>query len=203
MSSYSQHTHPITCAVYATNQYTDEQLIALCQRQSLPSYLFAVLIERYQRRIYHACQRYLRHPQDAEDACQDVLIRVYLYRHNFAGRSSFKTWLHRIIRNRCLSVVAEQTRRAVPEELTLKRLDEMRESVQYVGSADQLRHEVAEALTHLSAADREVLKLRFFQDNSLEDIASALGLGLSAAKMRLYRALDRFRLAYEGAIGKL
>ena len=50
---------------------------------------------------------------------------------------------------------------------------------------------------HLSAAKaREVLGLRFYRESSLDEIARTLGISLSAAKMRLYRALEQFEASY-------
>ena len=52
---------------------------------------------------------------------------------------------------------------------------------------------VAQVLDQLSPTDKEVLLLRFDEDLTLEEIAEVMGLGLSAAKMRLYRSMQRFR----------
>jgi len=51
-------------------------------------------------------------------------------------------------------------------------------------------------LDSISAPAREILHLRFFEDRSLNEIAASLNINLSAAKMRLYRALDQFRARY-------
>ena len=63
-------------------------------------------------------------------------------------------------------------------------------------SATHDKQAVATALQNVSDKAREVLELRFFQDCSLEEIATTLAISLSAAKMRLYRSLDQFRNAY-------
>ena len=55
---------------------------------------------------------------------------------------------------------------------------------------------MAIALDQLGDNAREVLQLRFFHDYSLEEIAATLSISLSAAKMRLYRALEQFRTGY-------
>jgi len=55
---------------------------------------------------------------------------------------------------------------------------------------------VGMALQRVQETSREVLMLRFFQDLSLESIATLLAISLSAAKMRLYRALEQFRVEY-------
>jgi len=62
------------------------------------------LIERHQAWIYNIALRMLFHPQDAEDATQEILIKVVTRLASFEGRSSFRTWLHRIVANHLLNV---------------------------------------------------------------------------------------------------
>jgi len=62
------------------------------------------LIERHQAWIYNIALRMLFHPQDAEDATQEILIKVVTRLSSFEGRSSFRTWLYRIVVNHLLNV---------------------------------------------------------------------------------------------------
>ena len=62
------------------------------------------LIEHHQVWIYNIALRMLFHPQDAEDATQEILIKVVTRLASFEGRSSFRTWLYRIVANHLLNV---------------------------------------------------------------------------------------------------
>jgi RNA polymerase sigma factor (sigma-70 family) len=62
------------------------------------------LIERHQAWIYNIALRMLFHPQDAEDATQEILIKVVTRPASFEGRSSFRTWLYRVVANHLLNV---------------------------------------------------------------------------------------------------
>jgi RNA polymerase sigma factor (sigma-70 family) len=62
------------------------------------------LIEHHQAWIYNIALRMLFHPQDAEDATQEILIKVVTRLSSFEGRSSFRTWLYRIVVNHVLNV---------------------------------------------------------------------------------------------------
>src|ERR1700731_1035533 len=62
------------------------------------------LIERHQAWIYNIALRMLFHTQDAEDATQEILIKVVTRLASFEGRSSFRTWLYRIVANHLLNV---------------------------------------------------------------------------------------------------
>jgi RNA polymerase sigma factor (sigma-70 family) len=62
------------------------------------------LVERHQGWIYNIALRMLFHPQDAEDATQEILIKVMTRLSSFEGRSSFRTWLYRIVVNHVLNM---------------------------------------------------------------------------------------------------
>src|SRR5215469_14602187 len=57
------------------------------------------LVQRHQAWIYNIAVRMLYHPQDAEDATQEILVKVLTRLSSFEGRSSFRTWLYRIVVN--------------------------------------------------------------------------------------------------------
>src|SRR5579862_7585901 len=61
------------------------------------------LVRRHQAWIYNIAVRMLYHPQDAEDATQEILIKVLTRLSSFEGRSSFRTWLYRIVVNHVLN----------------------------------------------------------------------------------------------------
>jgi len=62
------------------------------------------LVRRHQAWIYNIAIRMLYHPQDAEDATQEILIKVLTRLSSFEGRSSFRTWLYRIVFNHVLNM---------------------------------------------------------------------------------------------------
>src|ERR1043166_7724588 len=62
------------------------------------------LVQRHQGWIYNIAVRMLSHPQDAEDATQEILIKAVTQLSSFEGRSSFRTWLYRIVVNHVLNM---------------------------------------------------------------------------------------------------
>ena len=63
---------------------------------------FRVLVERYQGRAFGLALRVLRDEEQARDVVQDAFLKAYGGLDRFEGRSSFYTWLHRIVMNLCL-----------------------------------------------------------------------------------------------------
>src|SRR6266700_8370787 len=62
------------------------------------------LVQRHQAWIYNIAVRMLYHPQDAEDATQEILVKVLTRLASFEGRSSFRTWLYRVAFNHLLNM---------------------------------------------------------------------------------------------------
>lgn len=73
------------------------------------------LVARHQAWIYNIAVRMLYHPQDAEDATQEILVKALTALASFEGRSSFRTWLYRIVVNHVLNI---KRGRREPEALT-------------------------------------------------------------------------------------
>jgi RNA polymerase sigma factor (sigma-70 family) len=80
----------------------DRELVRLAQggnREALEQ-----LITRHQAWIYNIALRMVYLPQDAEDATQEILVKLITRLSTFAGRSSFRTWLYRIVVNHVLNM---------------------------------------------------------------------------------------------------
>jgi RNA polymerase sigma factor (sigma-70 family) len=86
----------------APSEQEDENLVVRArsgERSALEE-----LIREHQGWIYNIALRMLFHPQDAEDATQEILVKVVTRLSSFEGRSSFRTWLYRIVVNHLLNV---------------------------------------------------------------------------------------------------
>lgn len=174
------------------NPSDDLALVEACRRgRGEATRAFSELVRRYEPRVYRTCLRMLRDPADAEDVCQDIFVRVFRKLHSFEGRSRFSTWLFSIARNECLSALKKRADRATES------FDESsRGAAQGSEPGVDIRYEqqdlLEKTLANLSPEDREVLTLRFVAELQIDEIAVLAEISLSAAKMRLYRAMERF-----------
>jgi RNA polymerase sigma factor (sigma-70 family) len=89
----------------AERPVTDPEDLALVTRvQAGSRQALETLIHRHQPWIYNILVRMLYHPDEAEDATQEVLIKVLTKLSTFEACSSFRTWLYRIVVNHALNV---------------------------------------------------------------------------------------------------
>ncbi len=168
----------------------DTELVTQAQNE-LPyvTDAYEALMRRNQSLILRVCRRWLGNDADALDATQEAMLRVFRHLSGFKGESTFRTWLFRVVTNVCRTQLRKRIRHE--EWFSLGDVD-ARGSDATIRSVDS-RIEIERLLDQLSESDREILVLRFVGNLDISDIASVLGMKLSATKMRLYRAMERIK----------
>lgn len=185
--------HPLSQR-YDPRQLSDEELV---ERAHSELCAYEELMRRYQRTLFNVCARYLGNDRDADDVCQEVMLKVLYGLKNFEGKSKFKTWLYSITYNECITQYRKERRkRRLMDALSLDPLEEASEEkspkVEERGGLDRW-------LVHVNPIDREILVLRFVAELEFQEIADIMHMGLSATKMRYKRALDRLREKFSDA----
>src|SRR5262249_47410100 len=131
-----------------------------------------------------------RDRREAEDVLQDVYLKVLDGRARWDGRSSFRTWLFAVIRR----TAADHRRRAVLRRLRLVPLardvpsaaaapDEAAESA-------ERRQRMAEALKRLPCRQHEILLLVFYHEQTVEEAAQVMGIGIGSARTHYARGKE-------------
>ena len=176
--------------------YASEDLVDwINARKQSPEAAFSILMERHHSWIFKRSLYRLANEHDAEDATQDIILRVKKNLHQFKGNSLFKTWLTTIIDNYCYTYARRRSRYTQCDHLE-QLIELQQEEVCDPYSALAEHQQIHLALAALPENAKQVLNLRFFGDYSLEEIARLLGLTLSAAKARLYRAIEQLKNIY-------
>ncbi len=151
------------------------------------------LMRRYQRTLFNVCARYLGNDRDADDVCQEVMLKVLHGLRQFEGKAKFKTWLYSITYNECITQYRKEKRkRRLMDALSLD-LGETEEVVESSTHVVTDRLSLDRWLVHVNQVDREILVLRFVAELEFQEIADIMHMGLSATKMRYKRALEKLR----------
>src|SRR5271156_521577 len=162
---------------------------------------FEELALRYQKRVVANCRYITRDPNNAEDLAQEVLVKAFFGLRGFERKSSFAHWLQRIKINHCLNHLKKHKDHAFVD-LGDPDVDEF-EELKVKVTAEQLAGEIGErqmisaVLDSMPSTLRIPLVLCDMDELSYEEVAKSLGIGLSAAKMRIKRAREDFRARYE------
>ena len=174
----------------ALHALSEAALVTACLDQRPGA--FDVIVERHQRAVYQICYRFMGNHEDASDLSQDVFLRAYRGLRNFKGNAALGTWLHRIAVNACLNRVAVKTPKSEPFE-DRQHIDIRAESAPDRMLRDERAARVRAAVVKLPPKQRAALILRTYQDMSHQDIATALGTSVGAAKANVFHALQNLK----------
>ena len=89
---------------------SDEELAAQASREGSDGIAFTALMDRFRDRVWRVCWRLMGSRHDAEDAAQEVFVRLFFERGKFAGRSRYSTWLHGVAIRTCLGMRRSRSR---------------------------------------------------------------------------------------------
>lgn len=177
------------------SQLTDEQLAAEAAREGSEGPAFAALFERYEARVWRVCFRLLGNAEDAADAAQDVLVRLFLQRAKFAGRSRYSTWVHGIALRVCLSQRRGRGRRQKYEQAAQAENTIQNRHLAPAGDAGQ-KLDLLQMLEVLDEEERALLIMKYAEGYNHEELAEMFELSVSACKMRIHRAIQKLKAKY-------
>jgi RNA polymerase sigma-70 factor (ECF subfamily) len=165
---------------------TDRELVAFLNDGDVAA--FEVLYFRYRDWVVGLASRLTGDDDAALDVTQETFLYVLRKFPGFRLTAQFKTFLYPAVRN--LSIAARQkARRTEPLDGQLETT-----SSEPAAPTEQLQQEnISEILEILSTEQREVLLLRFVDDLSLAEVASAMEIPLGTVKSRLHNALETLR----------
>lgn len=160
---------------------------------------FAMLMERYKRPVYHMILKMVRNVDDAEDLTIEAFAKAFKNLHRFKKDYTFSTWLFRIATNNAIDFIRKK--RLETMSLDTSFTDDNGEAVQ-IDVEDQNLNPQEETIksqkieliqmfvTKLPAKYQRLVRLRYFQELSYEEIATELDAPLGTVKAQLHRARE-------------
>jgi RNA polymerase sigma-70 factor (ECF subfamily) len=181
----------------ATDELSDEELAAQAAREGSDGVAFTALMTRFRERVWRVCWRLMGSQHDAEDAAQEVFVRLFFERTRFAGRSRYATWLHGVAIRTCLTLRRSRSRRRRREtaEPASTGLGDVAEVQSVPGSsgpdAVDAAHDVRRLLAGLDEEDRALVLMKFAENHDYDELAEMFGSTAGALRMRVSRIREK------------
>lgn len=205
----------------AVAAYSSEQELLAALRAGDEA-AFMQLVEQYHASLLRLAASYVGSVAAAEDVAQETWAKVLRSLHQFEGRSSFKTWLFRILTNTALTVAKREGRQVVFSDLAPEADEPTVEPERFVGAEDvqwagswvahprrwalsaedqttqrEVLRQVGRAIEALPEVQRAVLTLHDVEGVSAKEICNILGLTETNQRVLLHRARAKVRRALE------
>ena len=195
--------------------YAEEELVRRAQADD--PWAIEQLVLRYQQKVYAIAYQMLGgDAEEARDRTQDAFLQAFRSIKRFKGKSSFYTWLYRIVINTCID--ARRRRSRWKEIFFPWRLDRDKEGAPdnsleefadvspgadplAAASGRQLEDDVKSALNKLSQRQRTIFQLKVFQEMSIAEIAETMDLAEGTVKSHLFRATRLVQKQLKGWAG--
>jgi RNA polymerase sigma-70 factor, ECF subfamily len=190
---------PGTGAALRVEEASDEALIRSCSDGNNGA--LEELVRRYKRPLARLLARLLTSPEDVEEALLNVFVQAWQHAKRFQFRSRVSTWLYRIAVNQAYDIQKQQKR--LQAHLKLEATDYARYQTNAEDEAlhrldrEQQAAALQRALNRLSAGDRLLLVLYYYEQMDYEQIQGITQLSYTVLKTRLTRARRRLRQLLE------
>ncbi|MCB9081387.1 MAG: sigma-70 family RNA polymerase sigma factor [Lewinellaceae bacterium] len=155
---------------------------------------FTHIVNQLKDKLFRLALRWLPDVAEAEDAVQEVFIKLWQQRDNLKEVQNLEAWSVRMTRNLCIDKLRA---RKMPQGEWYPGFDL---PDQTLGADHQLAgaetiQDIRRLMQHLPDKQRQVMELRDLEDYSYQEICEALGISLSQVKINLFRARQQLREA--------
>jgi RNA polymerase sigma-70 factor (ECF subfamily) len=168
----------------------DEEIRAQLDRQRWQQ-AFELVLKHYQTKVFHLALSMLQNREHAEDASQEIFIRIWRALPAYRGQSSVSTWIFSIARNACLTALKRSSARRTVS------LDEpgLRTAVERL-PAERPSPDLASLIAELPEKQRQVVALFYMEEKSYEEVARLLDMPMGTVKTHLFRARKELALKW-------
>ncbi|TDJ34630.1 MAG: RNA polymerase sigma factor [Gammaproteobacteria bacterium] len=158
------------------------------------TWAFQTLFEKHKDYVYRLARGFLVDPELADDAVQEVFIRLYRAKTPTYVRAQFRTWLYKVTLNTSRDLQRKHRRHQVHRA----ELNEASPGVSSdIGEAVDAWLDIESVVADLPERQREVLILRYFEGLSTKETAEILGCNEGTIKAHLHRATRALKATFK------
>ncbi len=191
-----------TEATAAQADVSELELVQRCQRGDTVA--FDELVARYRTRVFGMIYNMVHNEQDAWDLAQDSFVKAWKSIARFRGKSSFYTWLYRIVMNVTIDWLRKKQVKAggmeFDDAVQLREVDPASKTLPHAAPLPHMRMERAEirtridqAIAQLSPDHRAVILMKETEDMQYHEIAEALDCSIGTVMSRLFYARKKLQ----------
>jgi RNA polymerase sigma-70 factor (ECF subfamily) len=191
-----------TEATLADADVSELDLVRRCQAGDTEA--FDELVTRYRTRVFSMIYNMVHSEQDAWDLAQDSFLKAWKSIKRFRGRSSFYTWIYRIVMNVTIDWLRKKHVRGAGAEfddaIQLREVDPASktvpkaEALPYVTmDREEIRLRIDKAIAQLSSEQRAVILMKEIEGMQYHEIAEALGCSIGTVMSRLFYARKKLQ----------
>jgi RNA polymerase sigma factor (sigma-70 family) len=154
---------------------------------------FSYLVDRHKDKAFNLAFRICGNREEAEEIAQDAFVKAYRSLKNFKMKSSFATWLYRIVYNTAISLVRSRRKGVLAlEEFPADAVDFLSFNRNEDEAADDYRNSLVNfALQKISEDERGLITLYYYNELDTEEISKITGINKSNIKVKLFRARQK------------
>lgn len=182
--------NPISIISYASlsNEALQEALILGGSNERI----FIEVLQRFQPGVYYHCRHLLVSHDDADDATQNTMVKVWQNIHEFKGNSKLRTWIYRIATNESINLIRKRKPTIDFDEAQPEMADLITEDL-YL-SADEISQKLQKALCFLPFKQKLVFVLKYFEDLTYDEIAELTSTSAGALKASYHHAVKKLEI---------
>jgi len=154
---------------------------------------FSYIVDRHKNRAYNLAFRICGNHEEAEEIAQDSFMKVYRSLSGFKMKSSFATWLYRIVYNTAISHVRNRKIRLLSlEDFPADATDFLSAGISEEEADRDYRNSLVNfALQKITEEQRGLISLYYYDEMSTDEIADVTGISRSNIKVKLFRARQK------------
>lgn len=170
---------------------TDQELITR-YLETRNNYFFEILYERYSSKIFGKALTILKEESLAQDATQDIMMKILLNLSKFGGKSKFSTWVYSITYNFCIDFVRKRKK---DKSQYFEDVSEFEDVVEEIDDKEILEVRLERLkliMDKIPADDKSILMMKYLDGMSIKEIGRTIDKTESAIKMKIKRAKMKF-----------
>lgn len=155
-----------------------------------------IIMNTYRNFVYTTTLRYLNDHYEADDATQEIFIKIFKNINKFKFKSSLKTWVYQIARNHCYSELRKNknyqfTSTGNMEDNEIDKWFKNTETPLSKVESEEFFDAFHTALNKLPEKQRETFALRYFEELTYEEISNILDTSVGGLKANYYHAVKK------------